>query len=98
LSPSEGWKSNNIAENRMRCIAVGRKNYLFAGSDTDGERAASIYTIVRTAKLNGLNPETYLRGVLRKIAEGHKIKPDICPFACSADQARPPDNASTTSC
>jgi len=64
---------NNIAENAMRCIAVGRKNYLFAGSDTGGERAASIYTLVRTAKLNGLNPETYLRDVLTKIAEGHTI-------------------------
>jgi transposase len=64
---------NNIAENAMRCIAVGRKNYLFAGSDTGGERAASIYTIVRTAKLNGVNPETYLRDVLTKIAEGHTI-------------------------
>ena len=64
---------NNIAENAMRCIAVGRKNYLFAGSDTGGERAASIYTIVRTAKLNDVNPEIYLRDVLTKIAEGHKI-------------------------
>jgi hypothetical protein len=64
---------NNIAENAMRCIAVGRKNYLFAGSDSGGERAASIYTIVRTAKLNGVNPETYLRDVLAKIAEGHPI-------------------------
>ncbi len=64
---------NNIAENAMRCIALGRKNFLFAGSDARGERAAAIYTIVRTAKLNGLNPETYLRDVLTKIAEGHTI-------------------------
>ena len=64
---------NNIAENAMRCIAVGRKNYLFAGSDTGGDRAASIYTLVRTAKLNGVNPETYLHNVLTKIAEGHTI-------------------------
>ena len=64
---------NNIAENAMHCIAVGRKNYLFAGSDAGGARAASIYTIVRTAKLNGLNPETYLRDVLPKIAAGHTI-------------------------
>jgi hypothetical protein len=64
---------NNIAENAMRCIALGRKNFLFAGSDTGGDRAASIYTIVRTAKLNNMNPETYLRDTLAKIAEGHPI-------------------------
>jgi hypothetical protein len=60
---------NNIAENAMRGIALGRKNYLFAGSDT-GDRAASIYPIVQTAKLNGVNPETYLRDTLAKIAGG----------------------------
>ena len=64
---------NNIAENAMRCIAVGRKNYLFAGSDSGGERAASIYTIVRTAKLSGLNPEAYLKTTLARIAGGHPI-------------------------
>ena len=50
---------NNIAENAMRCIALGRKNHLFAGSDTGGDRAAAIYTIVQTTKLNGVNPEAY---------------------------------------
>ena len=64
---------NNIAENAMRAIAVGRKNYLFCGSDTGGDRAASIYTLVQTAKLNGVNPETYLKGILTKIADGHPI-------------------------
>jgi len=64
---------NNVAENAMRSIALGRKNYLFAGSDSGGERAAAIYTLVRTAKLNGLNPETYLSDILTKIAEGHTI-------------------------
>ena len=64
---------NNIAENAMRGIALGRKNYLFCGSDAGGERAASIYTLVTSAKLNGLNPETYLRDILTKIAEGHTI-------------------------
>ena len=51
---------NNTAENAMRVIALGRRNYLFAGSDNGGERAASIYTLVATAKLNGLNPQHYL--------------------------------------
>jgi transposase len=64
---------NNVAENAMRGIALGRKNYLFCGSDAGGERAAAIYTLVTTAKLNGLNPETYLRDVLVKIADGHPI-------------------------
>jgi len=64
---------NNIAENALRAIAIGRKNYLFAGSDTGGERAAAIYTIVQTAKLNGVNPEVYLREVLAKVADGHPI-------------------------
>ena len=57
----------------MTIVAIGRKNYLFAGSDSGGERAAAIYTLVATAKLNGLNPETYLRDILAKIAEGHTI-------------------------
>ena len=64
---------NNIAENAMRCAALGRRNYLFAGSDTGGERVASIYTLVQTTKLNDVNPETYLRDVLTKIAERHTI-------------------------
>jgi hypothetical protein len=64
---------NNIAENAMRCIALGRKNYLFAGSDTGGDRAASIYTIVQTAKLNGVNSEAYLCKTLTRIADGHPI-------------------------
>ena len=57
----------------MRAIAVGRKNYLFCGSDTGGDRAASIYTLVQTAKLNGVNPEAYLKDILTKIADGHPI-------------------------
>ena len=64
---------NNVAENTMRGIALGRKNYLFCGSDAGGERAAAIYTLVTTAKLNGLNPETYIKDVLTKIAGGHTI-------------------------
>jgi len=64
---------NNIAENAMRIIAVGRKNYLFAGSDSGGERAALIYTIVQTATLNALNPEAYLKDILTRIADGHPI-------------------------
>lgn len=60
---------NNAAERALRAIALGRKNYLFAGSDSGGERAAAIYSLIGTAKLNGLDPEAYLRAVLDRIAE-----------------------------
>jgi len=60
---------NNAAERALRAVALGRKNYLFAGSDSGGERAAAIYTLIGTAKLNGLDPEAYLREVLTRIAD-----------------------------
>ena len=60
---------NNAAERALRDVALGRKNYLFAGSDTGGERAAAIYSLLGTAKLNGIDPEAYLRVVLACIAE-----------------------------
>jgi len=59
---------NNAAERALRAVALGRKNYLFAGSDAGGERAAAIYSLLGTAKLNGLDPEFYLRSVLDRIA------------------------------
>lgn len=60
---------NNTAERALRCVALGRKNWLFAGSDDGGERAAAIYTLIGTAKLKDLNPEAYLRYVLEHISE-----------------------------
>jgi transposase len=60
---------NNAAERALRAIALGRKNYLFAGADCGGERAAAIYSLIGTAKLNGIDPENYLRYVLTHIAE-----------------------------
>jgi transposase len=60
---------NNAAERALRAVALGRKNYLFAGSDSGGERAAAIYSLIGSAKLNGLDPETYLREVLSRIAD-----------------------------
>ena len=60
---------NNAAERSLRAVAIGRKNYLFAGSDAGGERAATFYSLIGTAKLNGLDPEAYLRTVLERIAE-----------------------------
>jgi len=60
---------NSAAERSLRAVALGRKNYLFAGSNSGGERAAAIYSLVGSAKLNGLDPERYLRQVLTCIAE-----------------------------
>jgi hypothetical protein len=60
---------NNAAERALRAVALGRKNYLFCGSDAGGERAAAMYSLIGTAKLNDLNPEAYLRYVLERIGE-----------------------------
>jgi len=59
---------NSAAERALRAVALGRKNYLFAGSDRGGDRAATFYSLIGTAKLNGLTPEAYLRYVLEHIA------------------------------
>jgi transposase len=64
---------NSAAERALRGVAVGRRNYLFAGSDRGGERAATFYALIGSAKLNGLNPEAYLRDLLERIAD-HPVK------------------------
>ena len=56
----------------MRAVAMGRKNYMFMGSDRGGERAAAMYSLIGTCKLNGIDPEAYLRHVLARIND-HKI-------------------------
>jgi transposase len=63
---------NNTAERAMRAIAIGRKNYLFVGSEGGGKSAAIAYTLIETAKLNGIDPQAWLTDVLGRIAE-HKI-------------------------
>jgi transposase len=72
---------NNAAERALRAVALGRKNYLFAGADSGGERAASMYSLIGTAKLNDIDPEVYLRYVLTHIAE-HPINKidDLLPW------------------
>jgi transposase len=61
--------SNNAAERALRGVALGRRAWLFAGSDRGGERAAAMYTLIATAKLNDINPQTWLAGVLARIAD-----------------------------
>ena len=81
---------NSAAERALRAVAIGRKNYLFFGADSGGQRAASFYTLIGTAKLNGLNPACYLRAVLARIAE-HPINRigELLPWNVSiADQSR----------
>lgn len=63
---------NNSAERSMRGVAVGRKNWLFAGSEAGGKSAAIAYTLIETAKLNGVDPQAWLTDVLARIAD-HKI-------------------------
>ena len=65
--------SNNAAERALRCVAVGRKNWTFAGSDRGGCRAAAIYTLVETAKLNDIDPQAWLADVLARLP-GHPAK------------------------
>lgn len=60
---------NNAAERTLRGISLGRKNYLFMGSDAGGERAAALYSLVETAKLNGVDPMAYLTEVFSRIAD-----------------------------
>ncbi|NYS11443.1 IS66 family transposase [Achromobacter xylosoxidans] len=73
---------NNAAERALRAVALGRKNYLHLGSDRGGDRAAAMYTLIGTCKLNGINPELYLRHVLAHIAE-HPVNriDELLPWA-----------------
>ena len=72
---------NNAAERALRSVALGRKNFLFMGADSGGERAAAMYALIGTAKLNGIDPEAYLRHVLTHIAD-HPINRinDLLPW------------------
>ena len=77
------------AERSLRAVVLGRKNYLFNGSDAGGERAASIYSLISSAKLNGLDPEAYLRKVLERIAD-HPINriEELLPWNLATELTR----------
>lgn len=76
---------NNAAERSLRAIALGRKNWLFAGSDGGGEQAAAIHSLLGTAQLNGLNVEAYLSHVLERLPD-HPINriDEFLPWAIAA--------------
>src|SRR6201987_3745439 len=85
---------NNAAERALRVVALGRKNFLFAGSDGGGESAAAMYSLIGTAKLNGLDPESYLRNVLCRIAE-HPVNQidQLLPWNIAAELSADSRNA-----
>jgi transposase len=76
---------NSAAERALRAVSIGRKNCLFFGADSGGVRAASFYTLIGTAKLNGLDPSFYLRNILARIAE-HPINciTELLPWKLAA--------------
>ncbi len=79
---------NNCAERSMRCVALGRKNYLFMGSEGGGKSAAIAYTLIETAKLNGVDPQAWLTDILARIAD-HKITriDELLPWRYAASAA-----------
>lgn len=74
---------NNAAERAIRPLAIGRKNYLFAGSDNGGDRAAAMYTLIETARMNAVDPHAWLVDVLDRLAKGHTINRigELLPWA-----------------
>lgn len=61
--------TNNAAERALRCVPLGRKAWLFCGSDRGGQRAAIIYTLIQTCRLNDIDPQAWLADVLARIAD-----------------------------
>jgi transposase len=89
---------NSAAERALRGVAIGRRNYLFAGADTGGERAAAIYSLIGTAKLNGVDPEAWLRHVLARIAD-HPVNKvdDFLPWKCAGQLSGPSSSGESQS-
>jgi transposase len=82
--------SNNAAERALRGIALGRRAWLFAGSDRGGERAAFMYSLIVTAKLNDIDPQAWLADVLRRIADHPASRlADLLPWHWKKPATRP---------
>lgn len=80
---SNGWVEidNNIAENALRGVAIGRKNWLFAGSDSGAEQAAVLYSLIGTCRLNNVEPGKWLRYVIEHIPDwpANRVR-DLLPW------------------
>ena len=63
-----------MSERLLRGVAITRKNFMFVGSDRGGDRAAIFYTLIETAKINGLDPEAYIAAVIDRMAKGHNSR------------------------
>ncbi len=79
--------TNNASERALRGIALGRKSWLFCGSDRGGARAAVMCTLIGTAKLNGVDPQAWLADVLDRIAEQPQTRlPELLPWHWKAER------------
>ncbi len=78
---------NNAAERALRTIAVGRKNWIFFGNERGGETAAVIYSLIATCKEHGVDPRTYLRDVLLRIAKASDVR-ELTPYGWKAKWAK----------
>ena len=84
---------NNIAENTIRPVALGKKNWMFAGNDEGGKRATNLYSLLGTAKLHGINPHAYLTHVLTHIADTNVNQiDDLLPWNVAAMLATEPSS------
>lgn len=84
--------TNNAAERALRGVALGRRSWLFAGSDPGGERAASMYALIVTARLNDVDPRAWLADVLARIADQPVSRlHELLPWNWKPAQEKPPD-------
>lgn len=82
--------TNNAAERRVRTIAVGRRNWTFCGSDRGGDRAAAVYTLIQTCRLNGVDPHAWLRDVIARISDHPQTRlHELLPWEWKVRQAVP---------
>lgn len=83
------WLTNNAAERALRGLALGRKSWLFAGSERGADLAAVMYTLIGTAKLNDVDPQAWFAGVLARIADTPQSRlADLLPWNWKPQSAR----------